>query len=375
MRSPSALVARVIRNRANRTLWWLITLALAAFAVLGPPAAALGYSVLWGVPVSRTLTLLLGVNLVVFISIAVGLALFLRVERRVSAAQAIGATAVAAVAATVVRGAALSLLDPPNWWRFSAFLLLISFLFVMVVTVAVLYGNTLEDALSESFAANARTQQALSHEEESVRAQVFDELHGSLQAEFVAMRRILDDLAERTPDPGAATTARAMEVRLEGVYRRGVETVARALSPAGLEAGLVPAVRELEARLAGAVEVDLQVDPIVTVLDDPTMGGIRRDVRVAAYRVIEEAVSNASRHSDSTHVTVHLSSMLRQGRPQLQVRVENATTTMGAIVDGQGLTRMRSRVTALEGDVRITATKDSFAVSARLPLQAPDDGG
>lgn len=364
------MITRLLPERSNRTLWWLVVLTMLAFSVLGPVPASLAFTRVFGTPLGVALPVTITTSLVTAALVAGLMLLFLRGPRPVSAVRAIGYVAITTALGTLVRLAVYPLLGPDLGWRYIGFQIALALVYVGSVSAAILYGSTLERALAASHATTARTQAALSHEEESVRAQVFDQLHGSLQAEFVAMSRILVDLADRTSDPDAARTATDLSHRLESVYRHGVETVARALSPAGLEVGLLPAVHELEARVSGSTTITLSADPIVGILDDPMTGGMRREVRVAAYRVIEEAVSNAIRHSSATAVHVELSSTLRDGQPQLLVRVTNARHARAEVVDGQGLTRMRSRVDALGGDVRITSSPDAFTVAARLPLQA-----
>lgn len=371
MTSLRLFVQRVIPNRANRTTWWLVTLTVLCFNATGPIATVVTLPQVMDRPLLRVMAILLMTNLVVTVLVAGVMAVFLRRPERVSPAGAIAGTALATTLGTTIRLVALTTWQPDYWWRFAALQVAIGLVFLASASAAIIYGNVLERTLESSYAAHARTQSALLLEEEAVRGRVFDQLHGGLQAEFVAMRRILDDLAGRTPDPDAASTARALDKRLETVYRRGVETVARALSPASIEAGLLPAVRELRERLAGAAVVELEADSIVSVLDDPALGGMRREVRLAAFRVIEEAVSNAIRHAHATIVVVRITSTLREGLPQLLLHITSASPTRGDVIEGQGITRMRSRVDALGGDVRITSAADSFTIAARLPLQAP----
>ena len=370
MRTLVAFVARLIPDRSNRTLWWLMVLAALAFSVLGPPAAAIVISRSFDMPVVPALVVIFAANMAGTAVIALLMLGVLRDPYPVRPGRALGFACLAAGIATIVRVALIGTLDFDSLPRLASFQAAIGVVYLGTITAAVIYGSTLERAIDASYTANARMHAALSHEEESVRAEVFDQLHGTLQAEFVAIRRILGELALRTTDPDTAATATGLEVRLESVYRRGVETVARALSPAGLDAGLIPAIRELDMRLVGAVTVDLQVDPIVLLLDDPTTGGLRREVRDAAYRIVEEAVSNAVRHSSANHLQINLSSTLRHGEPQLTLQVTNPRADRADVTYGQGLTRMRSRVTALGGDLRIHSTDAVFSVSARLPLQA-----
>jgi signal transduction histidine kinase len=82
----------------------------------------------------------------------------------------------------------------------------------------------------------------------------------------------------------------------------------------------------------------------------------------AAYRVVQEALTNVMRHAQATRVTVRL-----DHRPDaVTVRVED-NGKGGNESPGNGLTGMRERVTALGG--RLTTSGESgFRVEARIPL-------
>ncbi|ONI73280.1 hypothetical protein ALI144C_46065 [Actinosynnema sp. ALI-1.44] len=86
------------------------------------------------------------------------------------------------------------------------------------------------------------------------------------------------------------------------------------------------------------------------------------DVDQAAYRIVQEALTNVVRHAAATRVTVRLDC-----RPE-EVTVQIHDNGKGGDVSpGNGLTGMRERVTALGGDLR-TSGAVGFLVQARIPL-------
>lgn len=84
---------------------------------------------------------------------------------------------------------------------------------------------------------------------------------------------------------------------------------------------------------------------------------------LAAYRIVQEAITNTLKHSDARRLIVRLSA-----GPSL-VRVEVADDGAGPVVfhEGHGLTGMRERVSALGGTLRLESG-DGFAVRAALPV-------
>ncbi|HEX5087431.1 MAG TPA: sensor histidine kinase [Nocardioides sp.] len=92
------------------------------------------------------------------------------------------------------------------------------------------------------------------------------------------------------------------------------------------------------------------------------------DVDQAAYRVVQEALTNASRHAAGATATVEIT----YAHGSLTVRVDDdGTGPRHAPVPGFGLIGMRERVTALGG--RLTARPGEtrgFSVLAELPAAA-----
>ncbi|MFC8617512.1 sensor histidine kinase [Micromonospora purpureochromogenes] len=130
----------------------------------------------------------------------------------------------------------------------------------------------------------------------------------------------------------------------------------------GTERGPVPGLARLDAlreRLAGA---GLAVDLRVTGEPRPLPGA----VDLAAYRVVQEALTNVLRHARVAAARVRVD----YGREELVVEVtDRGVGAAGAA--GHGLAGMRERVTALGGSLTAGPGPDGgFRVSARLPMEA-----
>ncbi|GAA1113520.1 sensor histidine kinase [Nocardiopsis composta] len=118
-----------------------------------------------------------------------------------------------------------------------------------------------------------------------------------------------------------------------------------------------------ETRTAG-LEVSLQVT------------GERRlppNVEAAGYRIVQEALTNAVRHSGAAHARVGVVS----GERWLEISVaDDGNGAPGGVRPGNGITGMRERATMLGGDFSAGPGPDGrgFEVRARLP-HFPADGG
>lgn len=366
-------MARVIPDRMNRYLWWLTVAMGFAVVLSGPIIAAIIYGAVYEAPVLKTMLWLWGMNIVALaFALAIGAAGLARMGRSLDGLQAILFAVGVSLLGALIRLGLIRLTDngplPPMRTWFLVVQFALGLIIVAAITAAVVYGSSRERVITEVFARLERAQANLAHEEESVRAEVFDQLHGSLQAEFVAVRRSLAHLTETTTDPAAARTAAEADAHLDRIYREGVGAVVRALRPAGIEAGILVALAELQGRIGQGAELIVSMDPVVAVMDDPMTGGLHQDVRMASFRIIEEAVSNAMRHAHASTIDIAISSELRDSAPNLVLRVDHALPVPVKVAAGAGLSRMEARAQALGGHVQVTQVNGVFRVAATLPL-------
>lgn len=96
-------------------------------------------------------------------------------------------------------------------------------------------------------------------------------------------------------------------------------------------------------------------------------GAIPAGLDLAAYRIVQEALSNVVRHAAGARADVHVG----YGHDAVEIEVSN-TGGAGAAADsgGHGLIGMRERAAIFGGDLEAAPTLDGgFAVRARLPLE------
>lgn len=375
-------MARVIPDRLNRSLWWLTASLGYPFIMVGPVVAAFVYAEIYAIPVAVTFGYLVVLNVTsLTIALAVGAIYLHRSPYALTSRQALAFAITVGVGGSVFRFIVLRLAYtlgltpfPEVGNTFFVVQLALGLIFIAALTAAIVYASNRERALDDAFVELNRAQVSLAQEEEQVRAQVFDQLHGSLQAQFVAMRQALVDLASTSSDPHTVKVATDVERNLDSTYREGVQTLTRTLIPSGLEAGLGIALAELDTRLGGSIEIDVHMDPVITTMDNPMTGGIHRDVRLAAYRIVEEAAANAIEHSHARQVDVHVASRLEDGAAMLDLEVSHGVAAPVTVEEGSGLARMRARARALRGSANYGCEDSRFIVRATLPMARPDGG-
>ncbi|MFJ8492820.1 sensor histidine kinase [Streptomyces sp. NPDC094038] len=164
--------------------------------------------------------------------------------------------------------------------------------------------------------------------------------------------------AERLLGIGDTARAALTEMRrLLGVLRTDTG------SATGAELGPQPDLRHLdelldEARSASGGSVRLVLSGFPRALDP--------GVELAAYRIVQESLTNARRHARGAAVDVELH--YAADRLHLRVRDNGPGPATGRPADGHGLLGMRERAAAVAGDVRTgPADVGGFLVAARFP--------
>jgi signal transduction histidine kinase len=141
--------------------------------------------------------------------------------------------------------------------------------------------------------------------------------------------------------------------RLLGIMREEGETADRAPQP-GL--GTIRALIENMRDKGLPVELTVEGEPV----------HLSPGVDVSAYRIVQEALTNALQHAGPEHAWVSV----RYGEDEVEVEVENDGRTDGnSDGEGQGLLGMRERVALCGGELR-AGPRDGggYRISARLPV-------
>ncbi len=235
-------------------------------------------------------------------------------------------------------------------------------MFVIIVIVAIM-ADRVTTASRDMASLEQRTHDELLTAREDERRRLSADLHDGLGQTLTALVLHLDAAEAahgREPASGEAVR-RAQEIA--AIALEETHEAARRLRPARMEEiGLANAIRELAANAGRPVTVDF--DPRVV-----TPGLLPVDVEMQAYRIAQEAVSNAIRHASAESITIGLH-LVRGGRLQVDVADD------GEGFDGRrptgpglGLPGMQERAAAIGGTLAIeTAIGQGTKVRLQLPL-------
>jgi signal transduction histidine kinase len=244
---------------------------------------------------------------------------------------------------------------------------------VPAVALAATIGRMRREDLENRAAHQAIAGSLVEHTARGERARIARELH-DVVAHHISMVAVQAETARLTtpgmPLAGAqrlsaiGDTARAALTemrRLLGVLREDAEIDSAERRPQPSLAQLNDLLDEARDTTGAGTRLILRGPPVAL---DP-------GVELAAYRIIQEALTNSRRHAPGAAVDVELhycADVLR-----LAIRDNGSGPTGGSRADGHGLLGMRERAAAVGGRLRAgPASTGGFLVEARLPTRAEE---
>ncbi len=229
------------------------------------------------------------------------------------------------------------------------------------------HRTLLEKQLAQTLAENRRLSLSHVRVQEDERKQLARELHDELGQHLNAIK--IDAVAIRdwsSADTSHGDIHRAALSIVSGAnhVQDTIRDMLRRLRPAGLdELGLAAAVENLvqqwqthNAATRAALEVDATVD------------GLNENENMTCYRLVQEALSNVSRHARAHSVSIRLQRL--QDKLIVSVADDGAGAPAGLNAAGLGLVGMRERVEALGGEIAIATERgQGFRIRAVIPMR------
>lgn len=201
--------------------------------------------------------------------------------------------------------------------------------------------------------------------QEEERARVARDLHDEVNQSLTGLLLRLEAARERAPLQLAGELA---EIRtLANQALQELLALARQLRPTalddlGLKAALSSHVDELGRQGRIAAQFESAGD----------IASVPHEVQVVAYRVAQEALSNAARHSGASNVRVRLAR--EDGTVELTIADDGRGFTFDQASRGLGLAGMRERALLVNGDLRVESRPQvGTSVRLRVPIGDNDE--
>lgn len=202
--------------------------------------------------------------------------------------------------------------------------------------------------------------------EERERKRISSELHDEAGQALMCIRLELEMLERKLPSEAAHLKPVLTSVRQLAEHAiTEIRRVISSLSPAVLsQLGLPAAVRQLATRtqqLTG-IRIRLNLGPLPE---------LPLPVQTAIYRLVQESLHNATRHSSAS--TINISLKAADGKIRLNVEDDGVGFNVEAALakpDAFGLTGMKERAALLGGECRIRSRPgQGTRIEVRLPYQ------
>ena len=145
--------------------------------------------------------------------------------------------------------------------------------------------------------------------QETLRREIAQQLHGSVQNRLISLVLKLKELQKTAPPGDLSSGLAELTTQFEELLEDEIRSISHQLYPYILRRGLIPALQSLGDRFEEAMEVDLEFDRELMQRERTNPGAIPEVVRLAGYRIAEEALTNSLKHANAGRVTVKLESM------------------------------------------------------------------
>lgn len=230
----------------------------------------------------------------------------------------------------------------------------------LVIALARLSEQRLADARLKALTAR------LVDAQEEERKRVSRELHDSISQLLVSSRYGLESALGKSGEHGdiAEPIEKSMHA-LDGAIAE-VRRISRALRPSVLDdMGLAAAVKALGKEFArqSNIEVEVEAEPARSLLTD--------EAKTALYRVIQEALTNVSKHSRAGKVSIRL---FRRGSSVVLLLEDDGVgmPSGGKLTNtaGLGIRNMQERIDTFGGSIRFRrARSGGLAIHVTLPIE------
>ncbi len=210
-----------------------------------------------------------------------------------------------------------------------------------------------------------RSRRLLTENEERVRREISEMLHTRVQTRLLIAAHRLGTYSQLDEQ---AKTALIEQIShdLDQIREEDVRDASHMLHPAVIRIGLIPAVRSLAARLGQTLEVQVHSDEAFTTMDGMN-GKLEENLRLVAYRVIEEAISNILRHAKASLVQINLS--IQNNKLEIRVSDNGIGFDTGNLKTGLGLSSLDARVLSVGGTWEMTSEMgEQTELTAHIPL-------
>ncbi len=245
---------------------------------------------------------------------------------------------------------------------------------IMGVSKDITESKRAEEALVERAAALARAEelqrsrQRIVATQESLRKDIAQQLHGSVQNRLIVLLHRLTELEHAALPGELAAELGDLRQELNGLLESHVRPISHRLYPSILRRGIVPALQSLGDQFEAVLVIEMELDEQLIRREKADRELTTEQTRLAVYRIAEEALANVVKHAKASSVTVGLE-LSSEGWLCLTVRDDGQGFDVGMASGGMGLLLIQDYAEAAGGACVIRSAPDKGTeVIANVPL-------
>lgn len=207
--------------------------------------------------------------------------------------------------------------------------------------------------------------------QESVRRDIAQQIHGSVQNRLIILLHRLTELERTAPTEELTNELGDLRQKLVELLESQVRSISHRLYPSILRRGLIAALQSLGDQFETAMAVEMELDDNLIQLERANPQLILEQVRLAAYRIAEEALTNAVKHAKASKVTIRLE-LSSEEWLRLTMRNDGQGFDIESMSSGQGILMMQDYAEVVGGNCIVhSAPEEGTEVTAMLPLAGP----
>ena len=209
---------------------------------------------------------------------------------------------------------------------------------------------------------------------EAERARWARELHDETLQELGALKVLLDS-AQQTDDPGRIQAAIGQGLGQIELSIRNLQALITELRPAALDQiGLAVALEGLLKRVESSSGIEIDADIRLAFEQGEATSRLHEDVEGTLYRVAQESLTNAMKHSSAGRVTLRVTE--RGESVTLRVEDDGTGFDQAEISGGFGLVGMHDRASLVGGSVTVESEPGAgTTVRAEVPARHRNEDG
>ena len=209
---------------------------------------------------------------------------------------------------------------------------------------------------------------------EEERARWARELHDETLQELGALKVLLDS-AQQTDDRGRIEAAIGQGLAQIELSIRNLQALITELRPAALDQiGLAVALEGLLKRVESSSGIEIDADIRLAFEQGEATSRLHEDVEGTLYRVAQESLTNAMKHSSAGRVTLRVTE--RGELVTLRVEDDGRGFDQAEISGGFGLVGMHDRASLVGGSVTVESEPGAgTTVRAEVPAHHRDEDG